>query len=282
MRTVDLIVTIAVRLTLLGLAGGLIYSGVTGLSADRMMFEVLGKGQMAAMLPFFAIHLAMFAAGSGIAAFALFGLVKAVRTWRAAGPATLRRGPVEPMTARRIFSALAFGCGMAFGIVTLAPAVLPMLEIATLHVVGIPATATITAIAQLPDDSFIVQYRFNTLTGEATNGEQPLGWLVGDRVQHSPTLDILYLPDNPSHSDLADPGGLQSAGFFLVTRLGLILVGIWGVWKALRRSHGEGPEALTGAESMLPIESLQALPSSAVTSGLSPVSVRRSFGRRGV
>lgn len=279
MNKIDLTATLVVRIALIIAGVGLVYSGGQGLLADMMMYQVLGAGQMSMMWPFFGLHLAQTLGGLAILGFATVGILRAIRQAREAGEPGVPIGPAEPLTLKRIASAGAFGLGALFGIVTLAPAIVPMAEVASFSLFGTPIEASIDRFTEGPDnDSKIVHYYFR-VSGQNYTGARPVNLNTWSRTLRTKRIDVVFMANDPRQNDLADPNGLQRVGFFLITRIGLTLVGIWGVWKNLRPTYTSfGP-----AEPAAPIEPRSYAPAAPAPRPAPPRAgaPRASFGKRG-
>lgn len=268
MYKIDLVATLVVRIALVIGGGSLAYSGARGLAADVMMYQVLGAGEMSMMLPFFGLHVAQTVGGLAILGFAAIGIIRALRRARTASEAIPANGPAEPPTVKRMLSATAFGLGALFGIVTLVPAIVPMAEVANFALNGTPIEASIERFTDGPDtDSKIVHYYFR-VSGKQFTGERPVNLNTWSRTNRTKRIDVVYMTADPAQNDLADPNGLQRVGFFAITRIGLLLIGIWGVWKNLRPTFSGSvpiePPALTYADAPSP----------------RPAGPRATFGRR--
>jgi hypothetical protein len=87
------------------------------------------------------------------------------------------------------------------------------------------------------------------------------------------------MPEDPARNGLYEANALQRVAFFFFTRLGLLLIGIWGVWRNLRPEYAPG-EPLRDLEQGV----LQPRPMPPASTATMPL-VRRtlprtSFGRR--
>ena len=279
MLRIDLAVTLLVRLSLIVAGGGLVYNGATGLHGDMLMYQVLGAGQRAMMAQFFGLHIALAVGGLSIIAFAAVGIVRAIRKGIVA-PAS--GGMREPLTTRRILSAAGFGLGLLFGIVTLAQGLPTMTEVTVFALQGEQIKATISKFEKGPDpnEGRIAHYYFRLKDGRTFTGARPVGLNEWSRLDRAKRVDIVYLPEDPAQNDIFYPNGVQRVGYFVLTRLGLLLVGLWGVWKNLRPTYVGG----TPAPEVIEPQPRPAPSDPAPTARPMPIrrdGPRAAFGRRG-
>jgi hypothetical protein len=220
----------------------------------------------------------------GIAALGLFLMFIAIRgaiaRIRAGLPSDDEGVGANPMS--RALNVVIYGAGFLFGAVTLAINIVPGSQVALLVAQGVTVEAKILGFDKADEEGvWIARYEFQTKSGQ----------IVRDTVRTEPskttpstdwlkTLDVVYLESDPSqHKPLL---GYSHSGFvfFLVTRLAIALVGLWGLMKNLapmpKVEDFDAPSP--ASEQRLATASAGSLPASRVVAGMP----RKSFGRRGV
>jgi hypothetical protein len=225
----------------------------------------------------------------GIAAVGIFLMVVAIRGAIArirAGLPTEDEG-VGASPLSRMLNIVIYGLGFLYGAITVAINIIPGTEMAMFVARGVTVEAKILGFDKTDEAGvWNTRYTFTTKSGQT----------IIDSVKTEPSqsvpstqwlkaLDVVYLESDPSQHKPLLGYSHSSFVFFIVTRLLIALVGLWGLLKNAaptpKAPAEEGPDL--EARVMMASRFAPSAPASAVPPrpGPSADSRRATFGRRG-
>jgi hypothetical protein len=225
----------------------------------------------------------------GIAAVGIFLMVVAIRGAIArirAGLPTEDEG-VGASPLSRMMNVVIYGAGFLFGAVTVAINIVPGTEMAMFVARGVTVEAKILGFDKTDEPGvWNARYTFTTKDGQTITDS-----VKTERSQSVPstqwlkTLDLVYLESDPSQHKPLLGYSHSSFVFFIVTRLLIALVGLWGLLKNVSPTpkvpESDRPDLGARATSTSKFAPSAPTPAPLHRSGPSAASRRATFGRRG-
>jgi hypothetical protein len=256
-------------------AGGL----PEGASQAASALSQLGGTEAAAAshppLGFLVQHFGLY---GGIAAIGVFLVVVAIR----GAAARIRAGlpsddeGVGKTPLSRALSGAVYGAGFLFGAFSLAVSIGPGTQMAMLVATGVTVDARVLGFEPSTEPRvYLMRYTFQTPDGRTITDTMPT---EPTDTPPSPnlmkTVEVTYMRNDPSQHAVTRYYSHSAFVFFIVTRLGIVLVGLWGVLK----NFAPMPKA---PEAGGPMDQPRRPSDPPARLRPSPAAGRTSFGRRG-
>jgi hypothetical protein len=219
----------------------------------------------------YGFHLLIAAGGIGLIVVSVRGLIGRIRM----GLPTEQEG-VGKTTASQLGSIVIYGAALCFGLYSIGVSIVPAVQMSWLVLNGVTTEATIIGFAPTDDPKhWIVKYKFTTANGRVitdTTFEDGYETPSTEIMSH---FKVTYVAADPAEHDVTEYHSFSGLVLFMVLRLAIVLVGVWGVAKnfgAMLGRRGPPPQQDAPEPPSRPLPSVPLRP---------PVSARAAFGRRG-
>lgn len=257
-----------------------VLSGVTLATVYPYLQATGDEPPLGAYFQIFGVNLGLGLLGIFMLIFAVRGVIARIE----AGLPSEDEG-VGQSLAGRLGSALIYGLGFCFGAFSLAVSIVPGMQMGLLVATGVTVQAGVTGFdpTDKPEE-WIAHYRYTTKAGQVHEGTIPSSG--GDEFSraHMKTLQVTYEPDHPERHQVTQYYGHADFMFFVLTRVLLVAVGLWGLMKNLSPMPPSTPRE--AAREIVPPTSrfaVETRPQDPPPRAVPPTrsDTRRAFGRRG-